>query len=29
MGVYVRLLPGVKVRVTRRGLRWANRLSVG
>ena len=22
MGVYLRLLPGVKVRVTRRGVRW-------
>jgi hypothetical protein len=22
MGIYLRLLPGVKVRVTRRGVRW-------
>jgi len=34
MGIYLRLLPGVKVRVTRRGVRWglgprAARLHVG
>jgi hypothetical protein len=34
MGVYIRLMPGVKVRITRRGVRWglgprAARLHVG